>query len=362
MKYIAEQFDLPGAIVDINEFGAGNINDTYLVTLDSKEQFILQRINKVVFSQPQLVMENLRIFTEHVHKRMKDLKLESPRRWEVQTIQKTKAGDDFYIDNQSDCWRVLSFIGQCRTYSHVIDSNHASEAGSALGIFHSLVSDLDHQTLHDTLKGFHITPQYLHHYDQVLKNVNKAINHSNEENYCKQFIDDRRDIADVLEDAKKQNRLSLRTMHGDPKLDNILIDDETKLAIGLIDLDTVKPGLIHYDIGDCLRSCCNPVGEETNCLDDVIFDTELCSVILNSYLKQANFLNLDDYVFLYDAIRLIPLELGIRFFADHLEGNVYFKVADDKQNLRRAMVQFKLTESIEFQETTIKAAIDKFCD
>jgi hypothetical protein len=121
----------------------------------------------------------------------------------------------------------------------------------------------------------------------------------------------------------------------------------------------VKPGLIHYDIGDCLRSGCNPLGEETENWEAVEFDPEIGAAILEGYLAQAgNFLTATDYEYLFDSIRLLPFELGVRFFTDYLAGNVYFKVKHPQHNLQRALVQFKLTESIEAHEADIRRIIE----
>jgi hypothetical protein len=139
-----------------------------------------------------------------------------------------------------------------------------------------------------------------------------------------------------------------------------LFDIETKKAISLIDLDTVKPGLIHYDIGDCLRSGCNLIGEETQDWEKVYFDLDLCENILQGYLKTAKaFLTENDYQYIFSAIRLITFELGLRFLSDYLANNVYFKVNYPEHNLMRALVQFQLTKSIESQEENINKIIEK---
>nr|NIT41161.1 phosphotransferase [Gammaproteobacteria bacterium] len=179
-----------------------------------------------------------------------------------------------------------------------------------------------------------------------------------EVNYCLQFVTERNAWAHVLETAKGQGRLRLRPIHGDPKVNNVMMDINTGQAISIVDLDTVKPGLIHYDVGDCLRSGCNPLGEETERWEEVRFDPDLCQAILQGYISIAReFLTDNDYDYLYDAIRLITFELGLRFFTDYLEDNVYFKAKHPEHNLARALVQFKLTESIESQETAIRAII-----
>ncbi|MEH2289954.1 phosphotransferase enzyme family protein [Nostoc sp.] len=354
---IANQFAQLKKVTSVKAFGSGNINDTFLATLDdSKEQhFVLQRINTQVFRQPQLIMQNMRTLTEHVQKRLQDTPLN--RRWEVPRVLLTKNAQDHWRDADGSFWRAISFIKGSQSFDSMGDRSHAKEIGYALGMFHNLISDLPAEKLADTLEGFHITPFYLQHYEEVLPKINAP--QSSEVNYCLQFVSDRQAFAHILENAKAEGKLPLRLMHGDPKINNVMFDIVTQQAVSVIDLDTVKPGLVHYDIGDCLRSGCNPAGEETENWESIYFDTDLCQEILQGYLAVAKaFLTENDYAYIYDAIRLITFELGLRFFADYLAGNVYFKVKHPEHNLARAIVQFKLTESIESQETQIRKIIE----
>ncbi len=359
---VAEQFRPQGRVIDISEFGNGNINDTFLVTLEEKidifreKHFILQRINTLVFRQPELVMHNMRISTEHVRRR---LDLTSPgngRRWKVPRVLLTQDDKDHWLDSEGSFWRALSFIEDSQSFDTIRDIDHATEVGYALGLFHTLLSDLSSERLADTLPGFHITPGYLQHYDEVLSKHRGS--RSTEVNYCLQFVRNRTGLTRVLENARVQGRLLLRPIHGDPKVNNILMDIATGQAISIVDLDTVKPGLVHYDIGDCLRSGCNPVGEETEKWENIHFEADLCQAILQGYLSRAReFLTEKDLYYLYDSVRLIAFELGLRFFTDYLEGDVYFRVRRPGHNLARALVQFRLTESIEAQETVIRSII-----
>ncbi|MUG99114.1 phosphotransferase [Scytonema sp. UIC 10036] len=353
---IANQFALKGKVMNIQAFGSGNINDTFLVTLDSLEEkhFVLQRINTQVFRQPELIMQNMRTFTEHVRDRLQRTPLN--RRWEVPRVLVTKDARDYWKDADDSFWRAISYIEGTQSFDTMQNVEQAKEIGYALGMFHNLISDLSPEKLADTLEGFHITPLYLQHYNQVLATTHPQ--KSPEVQYCLQFVSDRQLWAEVLEKAKATGELPLRLMHGDPKINNVMFDTVTQQAACVIDLDTVKPGLVHYDIGDCLRSGCNAAGEETEEWESVYFDTDLCQGILQGYLSVAKaFLLYQDYIYIYDAIRLISFELGLRFFADYLAGNIYFKVKRPEHNLTRALVQFKLTESIETQETTIRKII-----
>jgi Ser/Thr protein kinase RdoA (MazF antagonist) len=355
---VAERFTPQGQIIDLREYGQGNVNDTFLVTVKgaAEPHFILQRLNLHVFRQPELVMGNLRVVGDHVARRLARAPISRGRRFELPRVLYARDGRDHFIDPGGSFWRALSFIEAAETFDTIKDTGQAHEVGCALGMFHTLLSDLAPEHLSDTLPGFHLTPGYLAHYDAVLER--QGARRSPEVNYGLGFVDDRRAFATVLEDARAQGRLRPRPMHGDPKVNNVMLDTATGQAVSMVDLDTVKPGLVHYDIGDCLRSGCNPWGEETSDWEAVHFEPDLGRAMLTGYLSQArDFLTATDYAYLYDAIRLLAFELGLRFFTDYLAGNVYFKARHPEHNLVRALVQFKLAESIEAQAAAIGAII-----
>lgn len=348
---IAQQFVSCSTVRDILPLGSGNINDTYLV--DSKQPFVLQRINTEVFPNPHQVMDNLCQFVSHARQRLS----QTNRRWEIPTVLRTDDNQHHWTDSQGNIWRALSFVKGTTTFDTIQSQDHAVEIGYGLGYFHSLLSDLPVANLADTLPGFHITPNYLDQYDAVLS---QADIRSFEEHHCATLITSHRSQLSVLEQAKAKGHLPLRSIHGDPKINNILIDKVTKQAVSLIDLDTVKPGLVHYDIGDCLRSSCNPLGEETQHWQAVTFNVRLCAPVLEGYLSSAGaFLKEIEYDYIYDAVWLITFELGLRFFSDHLAGNIYFKTQRPNHNLERALVQFQLATSISTQKQTIQTLINQ---
>ena len=180
---VAKQFIIQGQVRDLREYGSGNVNDTFLVTVGAMvrsahptllegagdQHFILQRLNLQVFRRPDLVMENLRTVSEHVGRRLALAPLGPGRRFEVPRVLSTREGRDHVIDSGGSFWRALSFIEAAETFDTIKDTRHAQEVGSALGRFHSLLSDLSPDHLSDTLPGFHLTPGYLAHYDEVLE-------------------------------------------------------------------------------------------------------------------------------------------------------------------------------------------------
>jgi aminoglycoside phosphotransferase (APT) family kinase protein len=207
------------------------------------------------------------------------------------------------------------------------------------------------------LPGFHVTPGYLLAYDAVRGHAA-----SDAERACADFIEARREFAFTLEHARERGELRTRPTHGDPKIDNFLFDARDR-AVSLIDLDTVQPGLIHADLGDCIRSACNRSGESPDNAAAVRFDLDTCGAILRGYVAAAgSSLTDNDRAYLYAAIRLIPFELGLRFLTDHFAGNRYFKVTQPGQNLLRARAQFRLTEDIERHAGQLHALIDTLAD
>ena len=361
VEAIAGRFHPRERITAIRSLGSGNVNDTFLVTHQGHRpsgpagSFVLQRLNTRVFERPELVMRNLVALGDHVQRRLASPPEElRGRRWEVPQVVRCQQ-EGHWVEQDGEFWRSITYIGAATTTDVILNRDHAREVGYGLGMFHSLISDLPTEDLADTLENFHVTPAYLKRYDSVIKSP--CTRDDAVDSACA-FIEARRDGIDVLEAALQRGDLKQRPIHGDPKINNVMIDDTSGHAVGLIDLDTVKPGLVHYDIGDCLRSCCNKDGEETDDLNTVVFDLELCEAILDGYLSVARqFLSDWDLHYLPDCIRLIPLELGLRFLTDHLEGDLYFRTDHHGHNLQRAAVQFRLTESVELQLPQIKAMV-----
>lgn len=363
---VATQFDVAGRLVRVIPSPGGNVNDTYIAifrTTFSEERFVIQRLNRKVFAAPEDVISNMKVVTEHVHRRLEEEQHLADRIWQLPRVIPAKNGADFIQDSDGDYWRAISLIASAHAYEKIQNLEHAHEAGFVLGQFQRLISDIPVASLCDTLPGFHITPRYLEKLDTALATPEGRVRmkSSAEAERCYNFITRRRGWASVLEDAKQKGTLMMRPIHGDPKVSNIMIDDATGKGTCIIDLDTVKPGLVHYDFGDCLRSCCNPAGEETLDISRVTFDTDLCEAIVRGYMTFArSFLSPEDIHYQFDSIRLITYELGVRFFADFIAGNVYFKVTDETQNLNRAMVQLKLCESVETRESAIRRVLDRF--
>lgn len=366
MEEILGHYCDPGALPRVEPLGAGHINDTWLVRT-GEVSFVLQRLNCRVFPHPQRIVDNLAILSSHVAGK----KTPPGRRWEHCTLLPTRAGALFCTDGRGELWRAVRYIDNTVTLEAVTSPTEAGEVGWALGHFHRLVTDLPGAHLHDTLPGFHVLPRYLSHFDRVRERgassdrggetldghrLPQGLYKDSDLRFCLDFVEARRSDAAILEQARQQGKIRVRTIHGDPKAGNVLFDAASGQAVSLIDLDTVGPGLILSDIGDCLRSCCNPSGETTADLSRVVFDLDFCRELLAGYFAGAGeAFPEEERGLIFQAARLTAFELGLRFLTDFLEGNRYFKVSCAEENLHRARVQFHLTRSMERQQREIEA-------
>ncbi|EXJ13902.1 phosphotransferase enzyme family protein [Imhoffiella purpurea] len=345
---MAAAFAIEGDPRDISPLGRGLINETYALT-SGGQRYVLQRINPEVFPRPEQIMANLSALSDF----MRASGASEPH---LPRLIRTRQGQPFASDRAGGLWRMMEFISDSRTLDRIEHPYQAHEVGRILGAFHRGLSELPVERLGLSLPGFHDTQEYLKRLRRQVGGGDSLA--ATEIGASLAFVDERRGLAAILETARRDGRLPTRVTHGDPKLDNILFSTDGRTAVALIDLDTVQPGLVHHDLADCLRSCCNRRGEGENHTEEVRFDTRICANILAGYARGAgDLLRREEIDFLYDAIRSMPFELGLRFLLDHLQGDRYFRVTEPGENLRKAQVQFALTRSIEQQEREIRSAI-----
>ncbi|MFD2114001.1 phosphotransferase enzyme family protein [Thiorhodococcus fuscus] len=351
LRAIAAEFDISAPIDTPTPLGQGLINDTFRLDAGGLS-YVLQRINGAVFPRPEQIMANLLMLSDFLRERGAT----APR---VPTLILARGGLPFVRDGNGHVWRLMELIAGTRTLSRIAHPDQAAEVGRILGGFHRALSELPTERLGISLPGFHDTPGYLRRFTEVSDLRPDIPPDVDLEEACT-FVAERRELANALEQARDQGQLPTRITHGDPKLDNILFSADERAAVALIDLDTVQPGLVHHDLGDCLRSCCNRCGEGMRKAETAEFDLGICAGILAGYAEgSGHLLQREEVGLLYEAVRVVPFELGLRFLTDHLEGDRYFRVDERGRNLLKARVQFALVRSIERQEREIRAVIEE---
>lgn len=364
MKYDMVQtaglFELGGEIIEVVPYGSGHINDTFLSrvkTSGGETRFVHQRINHNVFKEPAKVMENIERVTVHLRRKIIEAGGDPLRR--TLNLVPTRQGETFCIDEEGNYWRTFLFIEGAKTYDVVEDLRHVYNASRAFGEFQKMVSDLPGGRLHETIPGFHDARWRFEQFSQALEADVKGRAKAAKDEI--DFILARKDDASVLVDLLAAGKTPERITHNDTKLNNVMIDDRTGEGICVIDLDTVMPGLPMYDFGDSVRIGANPAAEDERDLSKVRMDLEMFDRLAAGYLAAArDFLLPIEIEHLAFSARLMTFEQCMRFLADHLAGDVYYKIHRPDHNLDRCRTQLKMIQDMERQGEQMEAIIRKY--
>lgn len=355
VRAVAGKFEIHGDVTSAAPYGSGHINDTYCVVFDqggTPIRYIFQRINHNVFKNPVALMDNVRRVTEHLGKKAGG-QMDASRR--ALKLIPCRDGQAVHRDSAGNYWRAYNFIERARTYDVVETPAQAFEAAKAFGQFQRMLADLPAPRLHDTISGFHHTPKRFTALEQAIEAdaANRAVSAKMEI----EFALKRKGITGALLEAGLPERVT----HNDCKINNVMLDDETGEGICVIDLDTVMPGLALYDFGDMVRTTTSPAKEDERDLSKMEMKFPMFEALARGYLESAaDFLTPAEKRRLAFSGKLITFEIGIRFLADFLAGDVYFKVHRENHNLDRCRTQFKLVESIERQEEQMNKLVETF--
>ena len=339
-------FKLPGELKECIRYGSGHINDTYRLTYETPKgtkRYILQRMSKSIFKKPVELMENVSGVTAWLRKKIIENGGDPER--ETLTLVKSNDGLPYFVDSTGEYWRVYLFIEGATCYDAVKDDNDFYQSAVAFGHFQRLLADYPAETLHETIKDFHNTPDRLEKFKKAVAedicgraaSVQKEID----------FILEREELTHALYDLQLDGRLPLRVTHNDTKLNNIMIDDETGKAICVIDLDTVMPGLTANDFGDSIRFGASTALEDEQDLSKVSCDLHLFDVYARGFIEGCGgaLTDLEIDMLPMGAI-LMTFENGIRFLTDHLEGDHYYHIHREGHNLDRCRTQLTLVKDM----------------
>lgn len=337
-------------------FGEGHINDTYLIRLiasqaeDSRpndNDIVLQRINHHVFPKPEQVMENISRVCQHLASQLGHLP-DSKRRH--LRIWPTMHGLDLYRDQDGNYWRAYHRILNVRSFQKLETPSQARQVGFSFAEFQSQLSSLPSPRLHETIHNFHNTRSRYQRFLEVLK----ADSHDRAKD-CQSEIDfilAREQVVGRLLDLQAEGKLPERIVHNDTKLNNLLFDAQGDEAICVVDLDTIMPGLVHYDFGDMVRTAANLAPEDEPNTEAVQVSDEIFSQLAQGYLEGGrNFLTDAEVEQLVFSGILMTLEVAIRFLTDHLDGDHYFKIHHPGHNLQRARAQLALVARLEERQS-----------
>lgn len=355
IKHIAEKFNLAGKLINSGAYGSGHINDTYCLTCElgnDQIHYILQRINHEVFKNPPAMMENIRRVTSHIRRKLQEQRNKLASRQLV--VIDTKDDSNFFLDDDGNYWRIYNRIEDAFTYDTIESPELAYEAARMFGRFAAMLTDLPGPPLHETIPDFHTTPKRLKTFMEVLQDdpCNRARDAGTEID----FVLDNAGICDVLLNYVSKGEIPIRTTHNDTKINNVLLDAKTHEGVCVIDLDTVMPGLSLYDFGDMVRTATNSAEEDQRDLSKVTMRMPIFEMLLKGFAEETHtFLTPAEKKNMVFAGKLITFEQMIRFLADHLAGDIYYKIHREGHNLDRCRTQMKMVQSITAQAEAMNA-------
>ncbi|MDO4337310.1 MAG: aminoglycoside phosphotransferase family protein [Eubacteriales bacterium] len=360
IQEVIGQFEFSGSLEECIPFGSGHINDTFRLAFRTDagiKRYILQKMNKRIFTKPEELMENISGVTSWLRRKIEEHGGDVER--ETLNLLESHEGKPYYVDSEGEYWRVYLFIENATCFDSVENDNDFYQSAVAFGHFQRLLADYPAETLHETIENFHNTVDRFRKFKEAL--ALDACGRASGVQEEVQFVLDREALAHTLCDRQEQGILPLRVTHNDTKLNNIMIDDETGRAICVIDLDTVMPGLSVNDFGDSIRFGASTGAEDEPDLSKVSFDLHLYEVYVKGFIEGcAGALTEAELDMLPMGAILMTFECGMRFLTDYLEGDHYFKIHREGHNLDRTRTQFKLVRDMEEKLPEMKAIVEKY--
>lgn len=354
---ILSQFLIEGKVESVKPLGNGLVNDTFrVVTEGDAPDYVLQRINNNIFTDVDLLQHNIEAVTGHIRRKLEAAGVDDIDR-KVLRFVATQQGKTYYLDNEGRYWRVSVFIPDAVTYEQV-DPTSSRNAGKAFGEFESMLVDLPEQ-LGETIPDFH-------NMELRARQLQEAIEQDKAGRVA--------GVADIIADLQKdmhemckaerlfrEGKLPKRICHCDTKVNNMMYDKQGNVLC-VIDLDTVMPSFVFSDYGDFLRTGANFVAEDDPKIENVGFNQDIFRAFTEGYIESArSFLTPVEVENLPYAVALFPFMQCVRFFADYLNGDTYYKIAYPEHNLVRTRNQqalyHRVTDNYDMMDNFIRTLI-----
>jgi len=332
---VISNFKINGDVTLIKENTTGHINKTFVV-FTNKKGYVLQRINNVAFKDVDLLMNNICVVTNYLDSICE----------ETMTVVFTKNGMPYFKTKDNEYFRMFNFVSDSICIEEITNISLVDKEAEAFGKLHKMLSKLDASLLKETIPHFHDTPK---RYKDLMFAVNedklgRLSTCVEEVNYAKTL----ENKIDLVMKGLEDETIHYAITHNDPKINNILFDRKTGEVRCVIDLDTMMPGSILFDIGDTFRSLFTGANEDSNDLSLIKVDFEVFRHYVRSYLKEMkNEITPRELELIPYSAFLLAVECGMRFLEDYLRGDIYFRTKYETHNLVRCRTQFKLGREVE---------------
>lgn len=349
LQEVLNYFDFSSLDYQITALGNGLINDTFLVKSE-QTSFVLQRINNLVFKQPELVSKNADLINQHLHIKQQQ------GTYPLSTIKQLRNKyNDSLLHLNSAYWRAITYIPNSYSIEAVDTPLQAEKAATAFAQFNTALCDFPSANLAEIIPGFHDLALRLKqlqssiHADKVKRKVS-----------CQAIIDYCHAQNEfIVEVDKVISILPQKVSHNDTKINNLLFSTKTHQAIAVIDLDTCMPGFLMHDFGDMVRTCCSNLPEDSTDLAQMIVRKDIFKALAKSYiLTLSKHMSKAEKDSLMIGALLIPFIMAVRFLTDYLDGDNYFNVKHKRHNLDRAENQLQLFTLLKQQRKELNEIIE----
>ena len=360
LKKIVGLFAIEGEVKEIKPLGNGLINDTYkVVTEGNSPDYVLQRINNAIFTDVDLLQSNIEAVTRHIRGKLEAAGESDIDRKVLRFIPLKSEGERLealmsdkpktYALAEGKFWRVSVYIDNARTFE-TVNPEYSEYAGEAFGAFEAMLADIPDK-LGETIPDFHNMELRLRQLVEAVREDKAGRLRADDKTETQELhkiledIDRYGERMCKAEQLHREGKLPKRICHCDTKVNNMMFDADGRILC-VIDLDTVMPSYVFSDFGDFLRTAANPVAEDSPELDKVDFDMEIFKAFTRGYLKGTKpFLTPVERENLPYAACLFPFMQAVRFFADYINGDTYYKIKYLEHNLVRTRNQMKLFHS-----------------
>ena len=355
LEKIGRSFRIEGDYVGYEKIKVGNVNQTYKVTYrredGSLKSYIVQRVNTYAFRQPEQLMHNVDLITEHIRaKKQEGVALH---------FHHTRERKTYVYDEEGGFWRLTNYIPSV-TYSESKNVEVLRRTGEAFGAFQRKLADFPVTGLYETIPNFHNTPKRL---ETLFADAERdPLGRAAEVREELAYIASVRGEAETLTRLYEAGKLPLRVTHNDTKINNVLFNKDTDEALVIVDLDTVMPGLVGHDFGDGVRFAANRVAEDCPHAEEAECDPERFRAFTEGFLSQtADLLTEAERGTLALSVFDITVELASRFLDDYIVGDKYFNIDYPTHNLVRARCQIALAKDVHQKLPEMQAFIDGCC-
>lgn len=360
IEKICRKFGIDGEYLSYELLTNGHINTTYKVYFVRRgevKDYILQRINVYVFKNPEAVMENIVKVTEYIREKIKATGVSAKRY--VLHYQPTENGKYYFVDEKDGFWRCARFIDDSVTFNITDNMTVIEEAGKAFGEFQMYLADFPVQDLNIVIPHFHNTVlRYETFENSVRRNETGRADGVKDE--IQKYLS-LKEIATKMYKMQRAGELPLKVTHNDTKCNNVLFDKTTFKHLSVIDLDTVMPGLVGFDFGDAIRFTANTCDEDEKDVSIVKLDMDKFEAFTRGFLSAVGqALSENEKNTLALGAVTMTVECGMRFLTDYLDGDKYFKISREEQNLDRARCQLALAEDMITRIDEMNAVVDKY--